>query len=242
MRVAQAARVRESSPDLDGFPFLGPGVEPDIRLTERQRRELEHVGTRMTLGARSMIYSEGATADSVFAVVEGAVKAYRVLPSGKRTLSAFLFHRDIFGLAERGRYLNSTQAITRVALYRFPLEELVPLIKRDGDLQFVFLGKVTHELRDAQRHAVLINRRDAVGRLAMFLWMMRRQQQSPEKNDRDIPLPMTRTDIADFLGLSREALSRAASQLERRGLVRFVDRHTAHVVDTAQLAKIAAAV
>ena len=53
---------------------------------------------------------------------------------------------------------------------------------------------------------------------------------------------MTRTDIADFLGLSREALSRAASQLERRGLVRFVDRHTAHVVDTAQLAKIAAAV
>ena len=241
MRVAQAARVRESSPDLDGFPFLGPGVEPDIRLTERQRKELERVGTRMTLRARSMIYSEGATADSVFAVVEGAVKAYRVLPSGKRTLSAFLFHHDIFGLAERGRYLNSTQAITRIALYRFPREELIPLIKRDGDLQFVFLGKVTHELRDAQRRAVLINRRDAVGRLAMFLRMMRRDQPTG-RNDRDIPLPMTRTDIADFLGLSREALSRAASQLERRGLVRFVDRHTAHVVDTAQLAKIAAAV
>ena len=149
-RCKSRARARVS-PDLDGFPFLGPGVEPDIRLTERQRKELERVGTRMTLRARSMIYSEGASADSVFAVLEGAVKAYRVLPSGKRTLSAFLFHHDIFGLAERGRYFNSTQAITRIALYRFPREELIPLIERDGELQFVFLGKVTHELRDAQR-------------------------------------------------------------------------------------------
>ena len=53
---------------------------------------------------------------------------------------------------------------------------------------------------------------------------------------------MTRTDIADFLGLSREALSRAAAQLQRRGIVRFADRHTARIIDAAQLAKIAAAV
>ena len=108
----------------------------------------------------------------MFAINEGCVKCYRELPSGKRALCAFLFGQDLFGLAENGRYMNTVQAITNVTLYRLSLVELTRLMKHDGDLQFQFLSKVTHELREAHRRAILINRRDAVGRFATFIAMM----------------------------------------------------------------------
>jgi CRP/FNR family transcriptional regulator len=108
-------------------------------------------------------------------------------------------------------------------------------------LQFQFLVKVTHELRESQRRAIVVNRRDAAGRLAMFLMMMRAHQQATGRHDRDVPLPMSRTDIANFLGLSREAMSRAAKSLQRRGIVRFPNRHLAQIIDAGRLASLAAA-
>jgi CRP-like cAMP-binding protein len=127
-------------------------------------------------------------------------------------------------------------------LYRLPLGELAALLRRDADLQFGFLVKVTHELRESQRRDVMLNRRDAAGRLAMFVaWMHSRQAASATGGGHDVSLPMTRSDIAAFLGLSLESVSRGAADLARRGLVTFEGRHRAHIVDTAGLAKLFAA-
>jgi CRP-like cAMP-binding protein len=231
------------APSLNSIPFLAAGVDSrDLVLTDRQREALARIGTRQRLSSRVRIYREGSPSDSIYAVVDGAVKTFRELPSGKRTVNAFLFSKDLFGLAEHGRYLNTAESITHVTLYRFPLEDLVPLIKRDADLQFQFLIKVTHELRESQRRAVLIGRRDAVGRLAMFLVLMRDHARRELRNDGEISLPMARSDIGDFLGLSRETMSRAAKQLERSGIVNFKDRHTARVLDAGRLTKLASAV
>jgi CRP/FNR family transcriptional regulator len=230
------------APTFSGVPFLNTTAEADEPLlTDRQREELARIGTRLKLSARTMIYREDDPADSVFAIIEGVVKSYRDLPSGKTTVTAFLFPRDLFGLAERGRYVNSIQSVTRVTVVQLPLETLVPLVMRDPDLQFQFLVKVVHELRESQRRAILVNRRDAAGRLAMFLTMMRAHHRATTSDDRDVPLPMNRTDIANYLGLSREAMSRAAKFLERRGIVRFQSRHLAQIVDGARLASLAAA-
>jgi len=231
------------TPSLNSIPFLAAGADGSDRLlTDRQREALARIGTRERVSSRVRIYREDSPADSIYAVVDGAVKAYRELPSGKRTVNAFLFSRDLFGLAENGRYLNTAESITHVTFYRFPLVDLIPLIKRDADLQFQFLVKVTHELRESQRRAVLVGRRDAVGRLAMFLVAMRNHAGREPRNDGEIPLPMARTDIADFLGLSRETMSRATAQLERSGIVTFKDRRTARVLDTGRLTKLASAV
>ena len=228
---------------LRGLPFLGANLDEGmIVLTPRQREELIQIGVRLRLPARKMIYNENSEADSVFVVMEGAVKAYRDLPSGKRALSAFLFSRDLFGLAENGRYLNSTQAIVPVTLYRLSMSQLTLLLKHDAELQFQFLKKITHELRESQRRAILLARRDAPGRLAMFLALMAARTDRRIREDPDIPLPMTRSDIASFLGVSLETVSRAAAQLERRGMVEFRGRHVARVLDPLRLAKLASAV
>ena len=227
------------APSLQGIPFFKAGTDPRARLlSEPQRRQLARIATRLRLPARAVIYRESTPANWVFAISEGVVKGYRTLPRGKRMINAFLFPNDLFGLAENGRYLNTAQAVTPVTLHQLPLDKLIQLMKQDADLQFPFLVKITHELRESQRQMILMGRRRATCRFAMFLVLMNERLQR-SAHEREIPLPMTRRDIADFLGLSREALSRAVSQLERRGIARFDNRHVARIVDPGQLAKLA---
>lgn len=210
-------------------------------LTDRQRQDLIRIGMRVRLPARMTIYREDSPAQWVFAITEGAVKCYRDLPSGKRAVGAFLFARDLFGLAENGRYVNCAQTLVLTTMYRLPVRELAALLKQDADMQFKFLMKVTHELREAQRRAILISRRDAAGRLAMFVAHMSTRDW-PSVNTRVVSLPMTRSDIAGFLGLSLESVSRAAAELDDRGLIKFEGRHLARIVDADGLARLVAAI
>ena len=229
-------------PSLRAIPFLKSTAESMVRLTPRQREQLLQIGVRVRLPGRAVIYREGALSDSAYVVAEGVVKCYKHLPSGRRTLCAFLFSRDLFGLSEDGHYLNTAQAVSDVTLYRLPLEELAHLLRQDGDLQFQFLSKITHELRESYRRTILVGRRDAAGRLAMFLALMAARLAPGTLDTHEVPLPMSRADIADFLGLSVESVSRAAADLERREIAVLEGRHRARIVDRAKLIKLAAAV
>ena len=230
-------------PPFRMISFLKPGDDSEtVVLSDRQREELAYIGTRVRLPARMTIYRAQSPAQWVFAVADGVVKSYRELPSGRRHVALFLFPRDLFGLAANGLYVNSAQAITRVTLYRFPVNALAVLLKRDGDMQFAFLAKVTHELRESQRRAILLNRRDAAGRLATFIARMDERLNGRATGTCTVDMPMTRSDIAGFLGLSLETVSRAAADLERRGLVKFETRHFVRIVDPAGLARLVAAI
>lgn len=227
------------APALRAVPFFKGEAEPPL-LTDRQREELARIGTRLRLPPRTAIYREGAVADAVFAIADGVVKTYRDMPSGKRIVTSFLFDRDLFGLAQKGKYVNSAQAITRVTVYRLPLKELTVLLKHDNDMQFQFLVKLTDAVRDAQRRGLLVSRRDAAGRLAMFIAMMAEQGGPAVAVSQVVPLPMTRSDIAAFLNLSLESVSRATAELRRKGLIAFEGRHAARILDVTALAKLVA--
>jgi CRP-like cAMP-binding protein len=240
-RYESAPSPGDSLLSFGGIPFLNGEGPAHSRLTTRQRHELALIATRLRLPARMRLYHEAAQASWVFITTDGAVKAYRDLPSGKRQVSAFLFPGDIFGLAERGHYVNTTQTITRVTLYRIPLDKLVEVLRHDADLGLQVLCKVTHALREAQRRAIVVSRRDAAGRLAMFLLTMRTHLSGNSAVHLDtIPLPMSRTDIAGYLALSLEAVSRASAELERRKLVAFESRHVVRVLDMKRLQALAA--
>ena len=232
----------DRDPSIHATPFLQMPPAGTPLLTERQRQDLIRIATRLRLPARMTIYEEDSEAKWLFIVAEGAVKSFRDLPSGRRRIATFLFRGDIFGLAEKGRYVNAAQALTRVTLYRITLTALEEAFKHDVTLQYPFLCKVTHELREAQRRAIAIGRRDAPGRLAMFLMMMRTQQFGADSRTDTIPLVMSRADIADFLALSREATSRACTELERRRLVHFQRGRVVKILDEPGLSALAAAV
>ena len=232
---------RDPGPTLRAVSFFRTeGQQPwTTLLTERQRRELTSIATRLDLAPRRIVYREQNTAEAVFICAEGALKSYRDLPNGKRRVMAFWFRDDIFGLAENGRYVNTVQAIMPTVCYRLPLSSLVAILLQDAHLNFNFLLKVTHELRESQQRMILVGRRSARGRLATFLTLMEASPLSP-RIPGTIYLPMSRTDIANYLGLSLESVSRATRELSNDGIVKFVGPHAVRVIDRRRLNRLVA--
>jgi CRP-like cAMP-binding protein len=227
-----------TGPSLRATSF-GPGAKEAVGLlSSRQRSQIASIATSHQFPRGELIYREGSNALSVFIVANGIVKSFRDLPSGKRRVMTFLFADDVFGLAQSGQYMNSAQAVTPVTLYRLRVATLADMLRRDADLAIQFLCKVIHELRGALRHTVIVTRRDAVGRVTMFLRLL--EQNSDLDRDR-IDLPMSRVDAANYLGLSLEAVSRALSELERSGIIAFEGRRIVRVLDRARFEKIVAA-
>jgi len=238
--------VTGGAPAMRAVPFeklTAAGVATQL-LTERHRANLAGLATSLTVPRRTIFYREDTPAEWVFMIAKGVVKSYRDLSSGKRHITAFLFPGDVFGLAENGRFVNTTQAITRATLYRIPIDALKDLLLRDADLQFRFLCKVTHQLREAQRHTISVTRHTADGKFAMFLKMLERDEhwRDEPSGPRALSVPMTRADIADYLGLSPEAVSRTTSRLVRRGILAFPDRHRVRILNPGELDRLAAAV
>jgi CRP-like cAMP-binding protein len=223
------------------FEVTAAGVATQL-LTERHRQNLAGLATAMTVPRRTTIYREDSLARWIFMIADGVVKSYHHLPSGKRRIVTFLFPGDVFGLAERGHFVNSTQTVTGAALYRIPVDALKDLLRRDPDLQFRFLCKMTHQLREAQRHTICVSRHTAAGKLALFLKMLERDGQwhVDASAPRCIAMPMTRADIADYLGMSAEAVSRCTTRLVRRGIVAFPDRHRVRILNPSELERLAA--
>jgi CRP/FNR family transcriptional regulator len=208
-------------------------------LTAVQRQRLLAVATRLRLPARTIVYREGDPLAWIFVVGEGVLKSFRELPSGKQRTVAFLFPKDVFGLAEHGRYVNTLRTVTPATIYRIGYESLEEMLRRDPALNLVFLSKVTHKLREAQRQAVTLGRRDAPGRLAMFLKMLETNGSEQKRAD-DIQVPMSRTDIAEYIGLSLEAVSRAARRLALQGIVAFNGGHVVHIEDRVRFESLVA--
>lgn len=231
----------ELGPFLRAAPFdhITEGVAGRM-LTPRQRQELESLSTLVTVNARGTVYRAQTHAAAVYICREGALKSFRELPSGKRRVMAFLFARDLFGLSERGRYVNTVQALTRTVCYRIPIEPLKAVLRKDAELEFQFLCKIVHELRAVQYHTVMIGRRSAAGRVAMFLTMLEKNLVPDPAKRSTIPLPMSRSDMAEYLGLSLEAVSRACTQLQADRLIAFDNARFVRVVDRAGLDRLAA--
>lgn len=213
-----------------------PGA--DIVLTPAQRRRLEAIATKLELRPRALVYRAGTPADFVFVNSAGVVKSVQELPSGRRRITSFWFAGDLFGVAQKGKYVYSTLAVTAATVYRLPLAELRALLIADGLLQYQFLSKITHEYREAQRQKLLLIRRDAVGRVAMFLRMLERRSPGPRPDT--IAVPISRSDIASYLGVTLESVSRAKTKLEAMGIVDWSERQVARILDRPRFDKLVA--
>lgn len=216
------------------MPFLGTTeMGPVELLSGAQRQQLERHANVRTLKARTVVYRAGSPARAVFFIGDGVVKSFRDLPSGRRRIAAFFFAHDLFGLAERGHYVNSVQAVTAATVYEISLDALTVLFQHDPDLKLQFLCKAAHVIREVQHHNIVIARRDAPGKLAMLIRLLQ-QQSSQERSEKSVPLPMTKSDMASYLGLTLETVVRAGRWLERQHIVEFRGRHQAYIIDTGR--------
>jgi len=147
---------------------------------------------------------------------------------------------DLFVLSEEGRYTNSTKAITPVTAYRLPVSALRNRLSKDAGLDFHVICKLCHELRQAQRHALLLVRRRALSKVAMFLQLLEQLQAARGDRTTEIYLPMNRSEIAGYVGMSPEAVSRAFATLTARGIIKSRDRRHVKIMDRNGFDRIAA--
>lgn len=209
-------------------------------LTPRERHKLASVATRMRLPRGYVIYREGDAAEFLYINGGGVVVAYADLPSGQRRVAGFRFKADIFGLAIAGRYANTARTVTAATVFRIPVGTMMEILRLDPGLEHQFLRKVVDELRQAQRKNIIVGRRDAPGRIAMFLDLVRDSAGEGSKANR-IALPMTRSDIGGFLNLTSESVSRACRRLTEDGIVEF-DRAGAHIINRRRFDELIARV
>ncbi len=201
--------------------------------------ELEAITTRLRLPAGRSLFDEGDPAESLFSLTEGMVKVFKMLPDGRRQITGFLLPGDLLGLAFFHSYAYSAEAVTDVHLCRFPRERFMRLLERHPALEKELLSRASSELAAAQEQMLLLGRKSARERVASFLLALARRQEASGR--KRIALPMSRHDIADYLGLTIETVSREIQAARAAGLIDLPDRHHFVIVDRARLTAAAAA-
>jgi CRP/FNR family nitrogen fixation transcriptional regulator len=182
------------------------------------------------------LFGEAELADYVYQVIEGAVRSYKLLSDGRRQIGAFHLVGDIFGLENGAVHRFTAEAIvdTTVRLAkRVSLEhvaEMDALVARD------LLSMTTTNLQHAENHMLLLGRKTSLERVAAFLLEMDNRLTAAGV----MALPMCRRDIADYLGLTLETVSRALSYLHEKGLLDFVGQTHRQIAlrNRSELAKI----
>lgn len=177
------------------------------------------------------LFHEGDPNPYVFNVVEGAVKLYRLLPDGRRQITGFLFQGDFLGLGGRGVANFTAEALTPLQTCRFKRTNFDQLLNALPALEHRLVALAGDELMAAQEQIVLLGRKTAKERLASFLVRLAMRQQQLGGPENQVHLPMTRLDIADYLGLTIETVSRVMTQLKTSGLIRLLPGNDIALVD-----------
>ena len=186
--------------------FAASGTAAKHSLAEA----FEMIGAPMEFERNVEIYGEEEPAEYFYQVVRGAVRTYKVLEDGRRQIGAFLLPGDVFGLEAGAAHRFSAEAISNSTIRVAKRSALIGMAARDADLAADLWSRTADSLRWAQEHMLVLGRKNAEERVATFLLDMARRAYA----EQIVELPMSRQDIADYLGLTIETVSRTLTHLE----------------------------
>lgn len=184
-------------------------------LADEELLDLEALSQPVQFAAKDSLFAQGEPATNVFNITSGVVRLYKLLPDGRRQIVGFALAGDFLGLALVERYGVCAEAVTEVSACRFSRLAFTHYIDAKPHLLRRLHEFASHELSLAQDQMVLLGRRSAEERLAAFLVGMRDRLGRLGHHSVTVPLPMSRQDIADFLGLTIETVSRTITKMAK---------------------------
>lgn len=196
-------------------------------------------GPARTIDAREHLFCEGDRATHVYLVEAGHVCISRLLPDGRRQVIDFAYPGDIIGLGALDTHATSAQATTKTRLRCIPIAALHDVAARNAGLGRKLYEALSHELLAAREHLFTVSQCTAAERVAAFLLALSRRNARRGENPTEIVLPMTRNDIADFLGLTIETISRTFSKFRADGLIELEHCILVTLLDADGLADVA---
>lgn len=191
-------------------------------LEADELRELDRLSRPLSLSARETIFEQDELAESVFNITAGSARLYRLLPDGRRQIVGFALPGDFLGLAMTEKNPFSADALTPLTACQFSRQAFSDFLDSKPHLLRKLHAMASHELSLAQEQMVILGRRTAEEKVASFLIGLRKRWGRLSATSVTIPLPMTRQDIGDFLGLTVETVSRMLTRLAREKAILIV--------------------
>ena len=184
------------------------------------------------------LFAEGDKTNSIYEIVRGMLRLVKLLPDGRRQITGFLSAGHLLGLAPEGVSVYTAEAVTEVTLCRYGRAAFERLIDEVPGFARRLLDVTSHELRAAQDQMLLLGRKTAAEKVASFILLLAERQNG--ERAREMDLLMTRGDIADYLGLTIETVSRTMTKLKNDGLIALLAPTRIEIRDRGQLAELAA--
>lgn len=191
-------------------------------------------GAAVRFARNTEVYGESEPADYFYQVVSGAVRTYKVMQDGRRQIGAFYLPGDVFGLEAGQEHAFSAEAIVDSIVRVARRSIIVAHAARDGELAADLWVHTAGGFRLAQEHMLLLGRKNAEERVASFLLEMARRESAIEV----VELPMSRQDIADYLGLTIETVSRTLTQLEDKEAIELPTSRRVRLRSRASLQRL----
>lgn len=209
-----------------------------------QAHELEQFrcqGAVAHLNAKQPLFHEGDPARMVFNLTHGSLKLYKLLADGRRQITGFLFAGDFLGLTIEDEHAFSAEALEPIEYCCFTRPRFEAFVESHPRMEHELYRMAAHELSAAQEQLVVLGRKTAKERLATFLLnLANRAAKANRAAEPDLVLlPMSRIDIADYLGLTKETVSRTFTALKTERVIRLVSDGVIRIVARERLASIA---
>ena len=194
------------------------------------------------LVAGQSLFFEGDDANHVFEVLDGTLRIFRIISDGRRVITGFLDAGDVIGVSLRARYLYSAEAITPSTVRRLPRRHFDAAVVSNDELRPEVFAQVCDEMAAAQDQMVLLSCKSAEERLCSFLLKYLKRITIPGERQATVELPMSRQDMADYLGLTIETVSRTVTKLINKDVLSIKDpglRHSIRIEKPGMLAQLA---
>jgi len=237
-----APAPRHHDPLPAGHPCLGCEVRSLAVcgvLDGLELAQLKGLGWQLNLSAGQPLFHEGDPATRVFTLTSGTLKLYKLLPDGRRQVTGFMHPGDFLGISVADEHAFTAEALGPAQLCWFARNRFDDFIDGHPEMERELYRLAAHELAAAQQQMVLLGRKSAAERMASFLIMLAEKAQRRLRETRFVELPMTRTDIADYLGLTKETVSRVLSLLRRDRLIRLEALDKIEILDRDALEQAA---
>jgi CRP/FNR family transcriptional regulator len=196
-------------------------------------------GATRIVNRKEHVFFEGDVVTHIYKVEAGHVCIYRLLVDGRRQVVDFAFPGDFIGLGASGHHALNAQATERTCLRCLPVSELRNVVTENPKLALELYEAIASELGATRELLMSVSHRTAQERIAGFLVALSQRSARHGEDGSTIVLPMTRTDIADFLGLTIETVSRTFSKLRAEGLINLEQCILVTVLDHDRLRAIA---
>ena len=221
----------------------GVCVDCDVRrmavcsaLDDGDLGALEAIMTSKKLDANEMLVEEGDPKRRVFSLTSGMLRIYTSLPDGRRQIAGFLVPGDYLGLADDDVYSQSAEAVVPSVLCAFSSKEMEALMVSFPRLRERLHQMTREALRTARDNQLVLGRLAPVEKLASFLLVLAARAEKRGEKANLVHLAMNRTDIADYLGLTIETVSRQITKLRKDGVIVVENNRHVTVADIKRLA------